>query len=254
MASPVRMRSGVAPFGSNQKYVIYTTVETELGGVEKPALMFSHGALGSGVQACDSPLPSRLLKALAQDFVVIDCDWGGDLFGNDVAMGLMNDALAWLRSTHHANDDPPWVVGWSMGGCQALNYALDNEVAGVAALIPCTDLEYVHANNVLGQAAVINAAYGGVYDQATAGPLNDPMEFAADLDPDIPICLFVSTADALLPNVTAHRFLWERPQTKYKEFAGLAHGLAAVGSMRNEVLSYIANPGAYVQTPHPAEP
>lgn len=249
-----RSRMGIAPFGTLQKYTVHTDVEGWSGEVEKPALLFCHGALGSGTQATDAVTSSRLLKALAEDYVVMECDWGGDLFGNDVVMGMMNDALAWLRSTWNASAAPPVAMGWSMGACQALNYALDNETSAVVAMIPVTDLEYVHANNVLGMAATINAAYGGTYTQAEDGPRNDPKVFAPLLDPDLPVGLFCSTNDALLPLVTAHRFVWARPQTMYKEWGAFGHNINAIGSGRSQVLEYLRDPAGYVGTTPPAAP
>lgn len=255
VAQGIRSVASKDAYAVGENFVVYSTIDAwPANTLQKPPLIYCHGATGTALKSADSLFESYVFKNLAENYVVVVGDWGGDAFGNDIAMGHINAALAYIRANYNASNDPPVIMGSSMGGCTALNYALDNDVTAVAAIIPLTDLTKAWEENTLGLTSVINAAYGGVYDPVTEGPINDPIMFAAAMDPTIPIALFVSTNDPYLPNSTAHEFCWNRPETKYKEVGAVNHGPESVFYASLEVYEFLADPNAYVGDTVPDQP
>ncbi len=251
----IRSYSGVDGYAAADNFVVVTDTKSWQGNTaKKPPLIYCHGAGSSAYRTLAGVDESKLLTSLAKDYVVISGDWGGLQFGNDLSMDMMNNALAYIRSEWNATNDPPVVVGWSMGGCQVLNYALDFPVTAVAAAIPLTDLNRAYAENVLGIAPYVDQAYGGTYDPVVDGERNDPLTFAHLIPNTVPICLFVSTNDTVVPPETAHQFCWKRPSTKYKELGALGHSGAVPGLKRADITSFLGNPTGYVGDPVPDPP
>jgi hypothetical protein len=249
-----RVYASVDEYAVGDNFVIYTTIESwPENTVEKPPLIFCHGANGTAYKTVDSEI-HPVLDILAQDFIIVSGDWGGNQFGNDLSMGLINDALDYIRLSWNASDDAPVLLGGSMGACVALNYALDNPVSAVCAVIPLIDMTSAWEDDILGLQAAINAAYGGTYDPVTEGPTNDPLMFAASLSPTIPIALMVSTNDPYLPNLTAHEFIWERPETIYRELGAVGHADTSFEAGQAEIIDFILDPAGYVGDTPPEEP
>ena len=242
----IRSYSGISAYSTGENFVVYATVQAWSGGATKPPLIYCHGAGGTALLSADNVTESLLLKELAKDYVVVSGDWGGDKFGNDAAMTLMNNALSYIRTNWRASNVAPVVVGGSMGACTILNYALDNAVTSVAAVIPLTDLNKAYTQNLLGLKSTIDAAYGGTYSPSVDGARNDPNTFASLISNTVPIALFVSTNDPYIPNSTAHQFIANRPATKYKELGAAGHTADVLGAYRAQIISYINNPSGFV--------
>lgn len=252
----IRAYASIDDYVIGEKFMIYTTLDSwkGTGTVQKPPLVYCHGASGDAYTSSLNVQESQLLKELAATYVVISGDWGGDMFGNDTAMANINAALAYIRTYWNATNTAPVMVGSSMGGCTVLNYALENAVTSVVACIPLTDLTGAWQNDLLSLRATINTAYGGTYDPAVHAAMNDPITFASSISSSVPICLMTSSADPYLPNYTAHRFVWNRPSTKWKDLGPIAHSGNGVGSQRAIIQSYISNPAAFAGDTVPTKP
>lgn len=254
----VRAYAGISTYAVGDNFVIWTDEKSWPGGnvpaTKKPPLLYCHGANGTAFKSADNVTESLLIKELALNYVVCSGDWGGDLFGNDAAMTMMNDALAYIRANWNASNVAPYLVGGSMGGCQVLNYALDNPVSAVAAVIPLTDLSGAWQQNLLSLTPYIEAAYGGSYNPETTGLLNDPITFAPSIDNAKPICLFPSSNDPILSNYTAQQFVWRRPATKYKSIGAVGHAGDSLGLGRAAIQAYLADPSGFVGDSVPSAP
>jgi pimeloyl-ACP methyl ester carboxylesterase len=115
----------------------------------------------------------------------------------------MGDAWAWLTNASGgaAKTDKCLLVGGSMGGLMAVNWAYRNptKVAAVALIIPVLDLEDVYTNNRGGLASQITAAYGGAPDYATRSPIQLASGLAG-----IPTKVWYATDDPVTPNIATN--------------------------------------------------
>lgn len=218
---PVSSVAGSGLVGA-ETYVFAGDRRAWAGG--RTGVLWCHEAGGSPKSNYAERKLAGLLHSLAGRYATLLTECGGTLtFGNDTAMTAMDDAVDALVATW---DTPSRVIlaGASMGGCNALNYALRHpeKVAAVALIVPALNLTDLHANNRGGLTAAINAAYGGAYSSVTHGPTRSPVQFAGDLDPDLPIHFWTSSDDPIcLPQFVAD-FLAARPQTEASNLG--AHG------------------------------
>lgn len=135
-------------------------------------------------------------------FAVLSIDAGGGLtWGNAASQTALGNAIAWARAQGFCSPTAKvLLLGYSMGGAVALNYAKDHPtvVAGVIGEAPTVDLDGMYP----GFAAEMDAAYGGSY--AANGASRSPMRFAAALA--VPIRLYSGVDDATVPNAMVHAF------------------------------------------------
>lgn len=137
-------------------------------------------------------------------------DMGGPAtWGGDVATGPAGAAeadRAWAVANLGAKNGKAVLVGGSMGGLNAIMFALQNpaKVAAVHACIPAFDPEYARVNNVGGSKADIEAVYGaGVVPLARQVFLRGA-DFAAT---GIPLRIVYSTTDFYTPLASTLRFI-----------------------------------------------
>lgn len=129
-----------------------------LHGHGADATVFTPGALSN------SFAPGNHARALAQaGYIVLSIDAGGPApWANDVAMTAVTNAHTWLTGVSGgAKTGEVGLVGWSMGGLTALNWAKRNPslVGAMELFAPATDLDYFYT--VPGFQTNLDIAYSG---------------------------------------------------------------------------------------------
>lgn len=161
------------------------------------------------------------LQALAQGYTVIGGDFAGNSFGSDTGLAQVALAKTWLGGQGLAG--PVTLVGASMGACVALNYAVRNlaNVRACALIIPALDLRVEPGHPAADE---IDAAYPPAYDDNDPDDAaHNPIHFADDM-PGLPIHLFTSSDDPVVPPATADAFVAARPETERTVFGAYGHG------------------------------
>lgn len=132
--------------------------------------------------------------------------WGGDAATG--AAGAAEADRAWAVANLGCKNGKAVLVGGSMGGLNAIMFALQNptKVAAVYASIPAFDPEYARANNIGGSKADIEAVYGVGPVPAARQVYQRGADFKAL---GIPLRLIYSTTDIYTPLASTQRFIAE---------------------------------------------
>jgi dienelactone hydrolase len=194
--------------GSGESDALCFPRKARAAGVKR-GVLFCHGAEDTAIKVID---PANVYRALVAKLVdqaqtpLEAADLGAvqgtsDVWGNSTGMGRMDDSWAWLKNANGggAKTDKAILVGGSMGGLMAVNWASRNPtlVAAIVLVIPALDLQDIYVNDRgPGLQAEIQAAYGGAPDYATRSPMN----LAASLT-GIPTKIWYSTNDPVTPSV-----------------------------------------------------
>lgn len=145
----------------------------------------------------------HLLKLADRDYALACIDAGGNLtWGNQASSDAVHNAIAWARGNGFAHPTKKaLLLGYSMGGAVAANYAHDHpeNVAGLLLEAPGADLDYFYAN---GYASELDTAYGGNY--TLNGKARSPMSFAPSLA--MPALIYTAINDSVVPNSIPHSF------------------------------------------------
>lgn len=171
-----------------------------------------------------------LALALADYYPTGIADLGGETWGNDTGITRIGQQLDYLASTWGATR-PAILIGCSMGALNALAFTLaqPHRVAAVAAVIPALDLASLHADVTF--TALINAAYGGAYNDGVHGPTHSPVQFAASLPARLPIGLFTSSNDPYCLPATAAAFMAARPNTYRENLGAVSHSVPGAAAL-----------------------
>lgn len=113
-------------------------------------------------------------------YLIVSADDGGQHFGNDTFItDRMPAKLTWARA-NGGWSKKPILLGVSQGGLGNWCYARANPsaVAGIVSIVPMCDLQSAWSS---WGTALINAAYGGSYVDATSGATHNPATFGAQL-------------------------------------------------------------------------
>lgn len=207
---------------------------------DRTTLIYCHGSGDTATTLLTKSGQRPLINSMAQNFAVIAPDLGLQAtWGNDLHVTLIDEAIDYVETTYGTSGRVILVAG-SMGTLGALAYALNHpeKVRAVAAIIPGLDLADLMLR---GAAADINAAYGGTYDDVTEGPTHSPVQYAGDLDPNIPIHLWTCSNDTITVPATADAFVAARPQTERTNIGALGHTEAAVTAAQASVLDWLAD-------------
>ena len=166
-----------------------------------PGVAFVHGA-GSTATYITEPYGRQSQKTMrvGSRYPAVAGDNGGvQTWGNNLAVTRLGGYLAALAARPDASDDYA-LIGDSMGGIVSLNYAAQatRKPKAIVLTIPVMNPEDIRANNRSGYAALLNAAYGGTYSEATLGATKNPhtMRAAAKLK-SIPMLIFYGANDTL---------------------------------------------------------
>lgn len=192
-------------------------------------LIYAHGSGDTTFTATSAAKAGQnaLLRTLAQDYFILVADLGLQAgWGNDLHRQRIEDAVSFLSTRWGFNNDQVTLMGGSMGVLGIMQYARVNptRVRNMVGIIPALDLQSLMSS----ASADINAAYGGAYNDATHGPLHSPVQFADELDEDIPITLFTASNDTITLPSTATAFVSARPRTKRVDLGAVGHTEAAV--------------------------
>lgn len=194
---------------------VYTAGDTHIewlpktwrGGGTVRGIIASHGATGSDLDPLSfttfphwAPILQRLC---GMGYPIISVNAGGSLFGNDTVISTYMPAALTRLAAMGAKTDKVALFGCSMGNLTGMNWARANptKVACIAGVAPASDLNDIVTNNRDGQAANVNAAYGGAYSDATMGATHNPARYGATLA-GIPTRLYYSDADPAIPPAT----------------------------------------------------
>lgn len=165
----------------------YTTADA-------PAAIWCHGANGTADDVIFHPAAVELAR---RGVAVLGVDAAGvQTWGNDVSLGAVSDAHAWLQAQGHPR--PVVVMGGSMGSVVALSWARAHlaDVIAVEVTLPIGDLEACRAEDRFGFRDEIELAFVNLAGWNAARPTHNPIEFADELAAvDLPVLLHCSTTD-----------------------------------------------------------
>lgn len=201
--------------------VIHGDLRTELGAQTK-GIVWVHGSGETAVLAHQNW--AQHLYALAKHATVHVGDLGFQTWGSDLAVTRIGQAITQLRTMGVTGKVA--LVGMSMGGCNALNYAVRHpeDVSCVAALIPLTDLAMIRANTspaIVARYAEIDAIYGAPPAADYTG--HSPVGFAGSISAGLPIHIWSSSDDPLVTPAMVDGFLAARPLTGHTVMGALGH-------------------------------
>ena len=155
--------------------------------------------------ASASHVPPRLAR-LGVPF--ISAEFGGTgLWGNATTQTRIGEAWAYVKAALGTRTDKFIGVGVSKGATAVLNYARANpsDVAALVLIVPAVDVSDIYDNNRSGNAAQIDAAYGG--DWAGSKATFDPaLNTATHASQAIPMKLFYGGADTTCTPATITAF------------------------------------------------
>lgn len=131
--------------------------------------------------------------------------WAGPTITNGTT-GVVEGDRAWAVSAMGAKNGKLVLVGGSMGGLNAIAFALNNptKVAAVHASIPAFDIEYARANNVGGSKTDIEAVYGVGTVPLANQIYTRGADFAAT---GVPLRIVYSTTDIYTPVASTLAFI-----------------------------------------------
>lgn len=166
------------------------------------AVIWLHGA---GGDYRVGPIEMGLMDKLYCPWVCADL--GGLTWMGSTLVTAVDQAHAWAVANLGAAADKVILWGGSMGGANALYYALEHpeNVAAVAGGIPALDPEYVRANNVGGFQASIEAVHGA----GTVPADQQVYQRGAEWDSSVPGHLWYSENDGYTPLASTTEFLSE---------------------------------------------
>lgn len=200
-----------------------------------PGIVYCHGAAGDALSVSD-PIQRAgewaLLHGLAEHYPIVAADLGGPFtFGNATALARIEDARRYLQDTWGARPGPVAVVGVSMGGVGALNYAAAHRdhVSAAVGVVPVTDLNELYQGHSGIYTPYIAAAWGLAVGQALpllANPVNHVLELLG-----LPYQAWYASDDDVVPATTVRNLLGLLGLTGEGHDVGrLGHTQAAIGA------------------------
>jgi dienelactone hydrolase len=217
------------------------------------AIIFAHGASGSGAQANDPAGQPSLTKFFGRiasaGYVVLSADWGGpQTYGNDTELAAMEAGWTYLKNSGLCAADKIILTGASMGTLSTHRFAKEHPtwVAGLNCWIPFLDIEAGRTNDWLSLRQYINPAWGmpvgsyiGSGVDETPLPANaKPLGYAAVMAP-IPTHMWYSTADVISTNMDSYIVSRAGAATAHVTSTAAVHSDAAVAPADiNAIISF----------------
>ena len=179
--------------------VVIQSIETgKLPGAQKRGLVFCHGFDDNWDSPFNDGTMGPMISSIVASgpWVVYSVAAGGNAWGNDTAVANVSTAVDVLRSGYGVSAASIYGLGTSMGNLPIMNsWKADTTLFRRAVgLIPIVALDAVHAGDLQGGAASINAAYGGSWVTATEQAAHDPFYYA---DSVVNVAPFGATGDWL---------------------------------------------------------
>ncbi len=210
-----------------------------------PLVLYIGGATSTVASNVADTGEAGVIRRIARGAAVVVSEWGGPTtFGNDTNRSRITEGIAAARANLNVTDDPVTIVGLSMGYGEAAAYALANpsEVKAIAGLIPGLDWNDLKANNRLGLAAALNAAYGGNYDDAVHGPTRSPIRFSNS--PALPTKLWIADNDTVIPAAISSAYLAARPAIESQSLGAFGHTTAAITAAGEGISGWVLSQAA----------
>jgi pimeloyl-ACP methyl ester carboxylesterase len=156
-----RRSRGTGRYAASEADMVITSSTYRSGG---PLVVVCHG-FSATPSNYSPPANRRDLDLLAETgcVVAIGALGGGSTWGNDTFLARLADIRTWAASAWGADLTRMALIGDSMGGMGALNYAWRNPtlVKAVALRVPVVAADALHDRDPSGLGAGIDAAYGG---------------------------------------------------------------------------------------------
>lgn len=152
-------------------------------GVPSPkrALIICHPRAATADAMFSDPLWTRLYQDLSEKYVVSVSDLGGPLtWGNNLTSSAISGIKSMLE-TDWGTSGKIGLLGISMGGLAALNYAKSSpgSVAFVCGMVPALNLADLQTVSGGIYETEIDNAYGGNYEEGSEGPIYSPYVYRA---------------------------------------------------------------------------
>lgn len=211
--------------------------------ISRNPIVWCHGHGGNALQAVGAVIPSMMaiLAALTNEGFQVVAPSMGNTWGNQASQTAIAEAIVWGR-TLDSNTTKTVVMGTSMGGAAALQYALSHigDVSCIVLFEPALDLEYIRTTNtvegITDLRASIDAAWGFVYP-ATMTTGSSPLDIAGALS-SIPIQLWYATDDDISHNYAS--FATSHGNTTLKSLGAVGHTDAALAAVTiSDVVSFV---------------
>ena len=156
-------------------------VEASRLGVSENIALYVHGAGDKSYTWTEIKYRYQVFNDIFNEgYSIISPDLGGpQTWGNDSQQSAITAAYSYIKSK--TGQEKITIIGQSMGGLGAFIWAKNNpsKVERLAALIPVINLEDIHSRPDYYR-DLINAAYGGSYDDSTMGGQRNPLRIAAN--------------------------------------------------------------------------
>lgn len=208
------------------------------GGRGRPGILVCHGADNTAQSSWASTVnwrSNRICQSLAtRGFVLLASDFGGpNTFGNDLSMTRMSAARTWLTAQGCAPDEV-MLLGASMGGLMALNYASRNPTAvkAVVGIEPLINLDEIRNGDTLGLRDEIDTAWGVTYPAAlpARASIHQSANYQPLIDYKIPVQLHYSTGDVTVSASSITTFGASVGAELHRVSTSLPHGDALMGA------------------------
>lgn len=235
--------------GSGENYLIYHT-KGRPGAKKKPPLIFCHGFGASLAAQWEIPAYKQLWASLAKDYVVGIADLGfpmpggpnWDRWGNRVARDRVDILRALMEDSFGARRTRLGLVGVSMGGGLALNWAYNKgpkQCAFVAAISPMIHIPSLRVFNGGVLKANIDRAYSNPYSEAKDGPRNSPYHYKEKYDADkIPTAIWTANNDPVVLPRYAKAFVEANPKIEDHDVGPLGHTVMALAAATPGVVAF----------------
>lgn len=222
-------------------YQITAPLSGWTGSSKPPPLIFCHGAgVRRSFWITDPAFPymQALIRELAKNFVVYASDLGGDWWGSADHTARIEEARTYLNTTM-GTSGPVTLVGLSMGGLGALNYARANpgNVRGLSLLYPVLNVAQFKIDNP-SNVASLDSAYPGGYTDGLYGANCSPAVYGNALTPSIPVNICYSSADTVVAPATVTAFRAARPTTRIEMVGTQGHTDGSVGDALTSLVSF----------------
>lgn len=177
--SGIQSQYGISLIHTAENYVL---MSPKSRGVAKPGIIYSHGAGELCAGFMTQPRGAIYTALVMAGYTVLSCDNGGaQTWGNDTAVGRIDEAYTFLQSRAGVLPGPVVVIGQSMGAQNSLIYTKTNpsKVKCCIGMIPVIDVTDIRTNNRGGLQATIDGCYSGGWSEATYGATKNPATIAA---------------------------------------------------------------------------
>lgn len=197
---PITLSSGVGQYVASERHIAIRSRLAKQDGT-RPAIVFAHGRASDAQQAMYAFANSaggQTYGLADAGYQVFASDLGGvATWGNDTAQSRIGSAKTYVQGTLGAKSGKVGLYGVSMGALACLNWARANasSVACIGLVVPVTDLDYMHANNVQGWAAEIETAYTNLSGYNAGVATHDPNQNTATHASGPPIKVWYASDD-----------------------------------------------------------